>query len=636
MVKRNQQTSASATRAGGCPRFWTILLVIVAVALIARLVAGMQLHASYTPAAYPHTSTDMATYYDLASKMLQGDYPYEEGFYYQPFYYAVFLPLVLAVGGGSTVAVVIVQALLGAATVLLIGLTFGLLFGRWAGLVGAGLLALARMHIFYTPFMLIAVLQGFLMALILYLAVLAYRCDKLWLWLVLGLVCGVANATRGNIVLLMPLLGVALIWRRRRQWRPLALGVLVLGATFYLPQLPFALVNYQAYDRWTGPSSAAGAVLALGNTPEAPPGGRDPEAGAGPMEYPAASHEWSRQAKLEGAERVPVSRNMWRWFKREPLAYIELKWRMLLLFWHRSESPNNVAIRTQGQPVPSYVATAPLLDFVLIGSLGLAGLVLALLYRRHRMTVWLAGGTVVIYCLSIVLFYILARFRLPIVPLICGFAGYALVFLVSSYRLYKRDKQSRQLLTGLAVYLVSLGVVAGGFDLYRSGLEASVMRVARPDGIQVELQHEWLVKDHGPMSYGGWEMVPLHQVQTLTKTFALPGSVQPLASSAAPYLRLPVTASGGGTLLVSVAGQPPTEHPLERGLQWLRINSELPIDWEAVTLEFGYRGMGEVGLIFDRQRDYGRTEGGPSEWVVELRIPKQGVDDANDADKSDR
>jgi hypothetical protein len=81
------------------------------------------------------------------------------------------------------------------------------------------------------------------------------------------------------------------------------------------------------------------------------------------------------------------------------------------------ELPNNVSLVEKGQPVPSAVLHLPLLlDFWLVGGLGLAGLLLAL-RRAWRRPLILAGvGLVLCFCLAVVLFYMLARFRLPGIP----------------------------------------------------------------------------------------------------------------------------------------------------------------------------------------------------------------------------
>ena len=126
---------------------------------------------------------------------------------------------------------------------------------------------------------------------------------------------------------------------------------------FYLPQLPYSWRNYQATGRWCGPSVAQDKVLALGNTPEAPAGG---------LEYPRSYHYWcGLSAAADATQRVSVSRQVWRWLRSDPLTYLELKFRTLLLFWDRQEIPNNVDITSKRQ-----LARPLLINYSLLGSLG--------------------------------------------------------------------------------------------------------------------------------------------------------------------------------------------------------------------------------------------------------------------------
>ena len=60
----------------------------------------------------PSKLSDLATYMQLARDMAAFQYSGE--FYYQPFYYAVFLPVLYLVSGASIWFVIAVQSLLGA------------------------------------------------------------------------------------------------------------------------------------------------------------------------------------------------------------------------------------------------------------------------------------------------------------------------------------------------------------------------------------------------------------------------------------------------------------------------------------------------------------------------------------------
>ena len=124
-----------------------------------------------------------ATYIDLARKIVAGTYSGE--FYYQPFYYAVFLPLIyLLCGGVWTVAVV--QCLLGGATVWFAGLSAENLFSRFSALSAAFLVAVSTALLLYAPFHLNETLQAFNLTLLFYLVLIAVERRKWYWWAICG------------------------------------------------------------------------------------------------------------------------------------------------------------------------------------------------------------------------------------------------------------------------------------------------------------------------------------------------------------------------------------------------------------------------------------------------------------------
>ena len=633
-------------------RFLLGLAGVVAVGVLLRLAVSAELHAGYPPVTRPGAATDMATYLALAQQLLTGHYDWSQGFYYQPFYYAVFLPAVFKCGGGAW-GLILAQTALAGAAIWLTGLAFARLGGRAAGLLGAGLLALARLHIFHTPIALIEVLQSCWLALLLWACLwAAARGAAWWRWAVVGLVLGLAVVTRGNVLLLAPVPLALLAWRLRRRLALALLAAAALLVACYLPQLPFAMANYRALGRWVGPSSAGPAVLALGNTPEAPPGGRDPDSGAGPMEYPASYAHWRAQAEARGPERVSLAANVAAWLRREPLAWPELKWRTFLLFWHRAEIPNNVALRdAMGAAVPSRVLWLPvLLDFWVLGALGLTGLLLACWRARRRPGLAAAAGLLWLYCGSIVLFYMLARFRLPAVPWMCGFGGLALAWLWRWYRAYQRRpgaRARRRVVVGLVTLPAALLVVGAGYDVYRYGCEAAVLRLARPHGVRVDLGDRAHYMDNGPYSFGGWTPVPLAAGATVRvrKELAVQERAAPTYTVRLPVLaRAPVTLTVGAGVngeawRGAVEVKPPA--PLNDPAQWVvltlpaaafaPIPGGLALDL-ALTVPAGTSPA--PLLVVDTQRVYGRTSwpsgtavpagvSAPAgELVLHLEVPK--------------
>jgi hypothetical protein len=507
--------------------------------------------------------------------------------------------------------------LLGAGTVWLAGLIAAKCFNRRTGLIAAALLALARFHIFYSPFLLIAVLQGFWLTLLTYLTLRAMERRSILSWCYCALVAGLATLTRGNILLLLPgILGV-LCWSQRQSSRRLMLLLPLFAVLFYLPQLPFALKNQQHFQRWTGPSSAQDAVLALSNSPESPPGG---------LEYTMTYGDWMRQANLSGRQRIPVTSQILAWVRDEPLQFLELKFRALLLFWSGDEISNNIAISNEGRA--SGILHLPfLLDFSIIGAFALAGLLLSLKRSQRTPRVALLQLTVWGYCAATVAFYILARFRLPIVPLLCVFAGFGID---AGMRLWKR-RQDQTRFRHAAIALVgflTLGTFITGhaFDLYQSHPGKTITRWIRPRGTQISTPVATLIYDHGPLSCGGWYAEKLPEAGlTVSKRFVLP-HLFPGTVIGMPRLRIPVIAPKGGTIRLRVQADnaSPAEKiqvlPTRGGIQWLEVDLPAFNVWRPF-IDFTVNLVAldaQMGVFFDLNRNYWRTQGLTAEGALRI------------------
>lgn len=588
--------------------FYCLLALICIAAFSLRLVTGLELQ-STSAVSDPASTTDMATYIRLADEVLEQKLP--EHFYYQPFYYAVFLPAIMFVCGTITVPLIIAQAILGTATVWLSGIVAARIFGRVAGLTAALLLTLYRPHIFYTPFALIAVLQSFWVILLLFLTLYALRWPSLWRWGITALLCGIAILTRGNIWLLVPVLLGALIWRLR--YRPAY--AFVTAALFlilcYVPQLPFAFYNYRATGRWTGPSTAAGTVLALGNNPEASPGG---------LVYTPTYKYWMNTARQNGEEGEPVGQHILNWVQREPLAYAELKTRMFLLFWNRLEIPNNVALSREGRA--SRALQLPfLVDFSVVGSLGFAGILYGLYRHRRNSGMLVVAGFGVMYCAATVAFYILARFRLPLVPVLCVCGGSFVGDMGRLIRYRRTAPLSRQrLLGGGLALLVGIVFVTTGFQLYQVYAEKHIVRWARPHGVVTKLAERIRIYDHGPQIFGGWQMMPLNPSRmALSKRFSIPPEYRD-GSFQLSRVRLPLAISRGGKIGIVVTL--PNGHQLTKNIympgttgkpEWITMQipqtASTPISDAVLEIQVRLKSEGPNHLmtLIDMQRNYQRS-----------------------------
>ncbi len=573
-------------------KFRKNLLIISLAALLLRIWAVFSAAAAnngINSMMTPSPLSDLYTYWDLSGEILSGTFSGE--FYYQPFYYAVFLPAVRFIFPDTQLAAALVQAFLGAAAVFFTGLCARYIFSRRAGIWTALLMAFSNALILYTPYLQNETLQIFNLTLLLCMTLTsAYSGKYLWRTILAGLVCGAAILTRGNAWLLLPVVMLYAGIAGKSILRPCIILISALLLT-----TPFAWHNSKLRGSFTGPSTAAGQVLALGNTPEAPPGGREFGLPAGAMEYPASYHAFIHRQDKEG---VAVWRSMAEWALEEPAAFLELQWRKILLTFDRREIPNNVSMAVEGEQIT-------VLKFLFFGTsgviitLGLAGVMLSL-KRRDRRTLLLHGFSLIIF-MMIIIFYILSRFRAVLLPFLAIYGGWALEKIQI---LLEERPRLRHYLPAAAALSIGTFISFSAYDIYRYGFETEVMRFVRPHGVKQTLPSgEVMMLDNGPLSFGSWTPLTLerdlcivkewgsdNENKTESDTFDLaflagtPGSVTFLANGT--YRHFECAGAGLHRFSFTAPG------------------GRLHLQIKCVT--------GEIMLLTDAQRNYRRTRTSPS------------------------
>lgn len=591
----------------------------VALALVALLAFGLRMAVSgdllaHDPSvANPSSATDMWTYQDLAGRIVKGEIPKE--FYYQPFYYAVFLPASHLVLGASIWAALIAQSLAGTGAAVFAGLSAAMLWGRRAGLLAALLATLSAALLIYTPYLLIETSQSLWLTLLLFLSLLAFKKGGAIRWGAVGLALSIAILTRGNAWIFLPGIIAACVWKELvLGGRPLrmALCLLALLVMTILPQTPFALRNTFAKGSLCGPSTAAGAVLALGNTPEAPPGGRNPGTGPGPMEYPPTYHVWMQD---EAKESIP--HRIIDWAEREPLAFLELQFRKALLFWDSREIPNNIAFEHNGAK-SSIWRTVGIVPTGLLAALALAGIFAGASAWRRRPATALAAYFILAYWLATVAFYILARFKVPAIPLLCVMgAG----FTWTALRQIATKDFHGLLVRQTAALALAVFVCYCAYDIYRFGFEAKVMGIVRPDGVKVETSSaETMLLDNGPESFGCWTPIKLDAGTRLVKSFKIP-----TGDFKAAKLEISGFWFSPGEATLSVNGISKTFSATRPGPMPLAFELQCPPDGRFIVEAVNVAG--ELSLGADLQRNYGRSalNGTPfdGELVARLRLQRK-------------
>jgi tetratricopeptide (TPR) repeat protein len=130
----------------------------------------------------------------------------------------------------------------------------------------------------------------------------------------------------------------------------------------------------------------------------------------------------------------------------------------------------------------SWPLSGPVLSFGLVGPLAIVGMALGLRSARRWALLYLF---VLVYSTSIVLFFVLARYRLPIVPALVPFAAYAVLTIVDAFRRRR---------WALAGGCVAAGVVVGWLmqaNFYGVDENKAIAQIVYRHGIAEDLRENW-------------------------------------------------------------------------------------------------------------------------------------------------
>jgi tetratricopeptide (TPR) repeat protein len=258
----------------------------------------------------------------------------------------------------------------------------------------------------------------------------------------------------------------------RRYWR-VGAGLLVGTAAAIAPA---TIRNFVVSGDFVLISSNAGINLYIGNNPSADGGVTDDIRGVGRFrtcyDYPALVESLERkQGRALSASEVSAyfTREALRWIRENPLDFLRLTAWKAYLFWGPREIAHNKVVRAERR-YSTVLNTLPgnflfVLGACIVGVVLLAGDVklsadtpsaTAELLRRRREVSVLLIALALTFFLSILPFFVSARYRVPLIPFLLVFAAYGLC------RLGRMVVTSGQRRTGMAVAAwIVLAALAG-------------------------------------------------------------------------------------------------------------------------------------------------------------------------------
>ncbi len=443
---RTQRPAARPQPAGRRLSDPVLVAAIGCSALLLRLVYLAQL--ARTPLIHS-PGLDCAYYLEQARAIAGGDWVGSEVFFMGPLYPYVLALLSFIVGFQPT-PLLLAQSVLGSLSSVLVYLIGCRLFDRMIAVLAALATAAYGMLILYDNQFLMEWLLALLgLGTILALATAESRPGRLVLG---GILLGLMALGRGSILLFVPC-ALAWLWIGARNGGPRAgravalRSVLAFSAGVALAVTPVTVRNAVVGSDWVLISSNGGLNLFIGNNPY----GRgtymplDQVARAVgvqniAVDVSAMITDPSGRRTAEAALRRPLkpsevsdffAERTRDYVRAQPGRALQILGRKLLLFWNATEIAQIEDPALYRDLIP--LLRAPLVGFGIAGPLALLGLVFAL--RRHyRRRLLLIVLYVAAFTASVVLFFVTARYRAPLVPVLLLLAAFAAVELVRTAR----------------------------------------------------------------------------------------------------------------------------------------------------------------------------------------------------------
>lgn len=396
-------------------------------AALAVLALGLRLGYLFQAADSPFFDApivDARSYTEYARELTTGTWAGRPMPFWQAPFYPYFLAVLFSLFGENYYLPRLLQALAGTATCLIVctlgrtvfSPTVGWLAGLGAALYGPflyfeGELLPTSWAVLFDAVLLLVLLWG-------------QRRGGVLPALIAGLVLGLGTLAVPNVLLFAP---VAAWWVYRMATGRRALHVAVFAVGLLLVVGPVTLRNRIVGNEWVLISFNAGVNFYIGNNPDydhtvaARPGAGWSEVVDLPLREAGITQPGAGSSYLLG--------KAWEYIRADPSGYLALLLHKGYLFWHGAEIPRNTDLYAAAEYSPllrlllwKYGLAFP---FGLVSALALLGAAYILLKPERRTPaaylVLLFAG---VYMLSVVLFFVTGRYRLPAVPCLLLLAAY--------------------------------------------------------------------------------------------------------------------------------------------------------------------------------------------------------------------
>jgi tetratricopeptide (TPR) repeat protein len=431
---------------------YILIIIIFALTFLSRLIfiLGMKNNAFSMVTRY---TIDSVYYHEWALQIAQGNWIGNEIFFLGPFY-AYFLGIIYAIFNNSVLTVQIIQSILAGLSCVFLYLITRKISNHRHGIITSIIFIFSGILVFYTGTLLYVEVNVFFSLWLAYLLLQIpdnFSVKRLFL---IGIVFGLLIIIRPECILLLLLLIPYFIVKVKAKpfFQYLLLLVFILLTIAIIP-----LRNYLVGKDFVPFTAHSGINFYYGNNPQTDGTWRPTYPLQQTPDITIEQLKYSSQ-RIDG-ELVKPSQasNYWMkkglaFIKENPVRYLKLLGRKLLLFINGYEIPSNYYFyQTRDDSVILKIA---FISFALI--LPCAVLGIALSFKKWK-EYYLIYTFIFIYLVSSLVFYVLSRLRAPVIPFLIIFA----VLFIKELWLRFKDRKFKQVF----VLVVLAGLLYGATQL---------------------------------------------------------------------------------------------------------------------------------------------------------------------------
>lgn len=404
--------------------FWPVVSVF-SIALLARIFHVLQIrHAPF----FEFKIGDAESYDAWARQLAAGDWLGNEVFYQAPLY-PYFLGVIYATLGDGPLVVRICQALIGAISCVMLALAGRRFFSRSAGIVAGLLLGIYPPAIFFDGLIQKSVLDVFLLSLILWIISILATKPRVGLCGCMGLAVGFLVMARENAMVFVAVILIWLLVNNRNLGRRSLIyaGIFLFGVSMVL--FPVAARNQAVGDEFHLTTSQFGPNFFIGNNEKA-------DGTYNALRYGRGSPRFERQDATELAEqalgrklRPAEVSSYWTglavdYITSYPGQWLGLIGKKTMLLFDATERVDSEGMYAHAQWSTGLRWLGYTFHFGVLVPMAALGMWITWPKRR---ILWLLYLMMAVYAASVLLFYVFARYRYPLVPFLMLFAAAGLV-----------------------------------------------------------------------------------------------------------------------------------------------------------------------------------------------------------------